>query len=149
MFPAVCCLRIVAFPVSSSGTPVPQREMKRERERTVDRRTERKREGIRAWWNEPGESRAFPSKLWNLFLEETQRTSGKPGGYLSKRLRNNCSAIRMPRTRTTFPYVSPLSFSFNFIYRKFHSTYRGCAIINFPFPTRPPAHSDSDVNLSF
>lgn len=109
LFPAVCCLRIVAFPVSSSGTPVPQREreMKRERERTVDRRTERKCEGIRAWWNEAGESRAFPSKLWNLFLEETQRTRGKPGGYLSKRLRNNCSAIRMPRTKTTFhvPYT--------------------------------------------
>lgn len=118
LFPAVCCLRIVGFPVSSSGTPLPERDeqskRERERERTVDRRTERRKcEGMGAWLERAGESRAFPSKLWNLFLEETQRTRGKPGGYLSKRLRNNCSAIRM---NETFPYGSPF-----FIFLRFYS----------------------------
>lgn len=116
-------------------------EQERERERTVDRQTERRKcEGIRAWLERAGESRAFPSKLWNLFLEETQRTRGKPGGYLSKRLRNNCSAIRMPPTKP-FPF-HPIRFPF-FIFLRFYSKelfhwiYTGCAIINFLPPNVP------------
>lgn len=123
MFPAVCCLsESWAFQFLLAERRFQrerEREMnrteERERERTVDRRSERRKcGGIRAWLERAGESKAFPSKLWNLFLEETQqRTRGKPGGYLSKRLRNNCSAIRM-RSLPFHPIRFPLSIFLRF-----------------------------------
>lgn len=120
LFPAVCCLsESWAFQFLLAERWF-QREKERERwteqrERTVDRRSERRKcGGIRAWLERAGESKAFPSKLWNLFLEETQqRTRGKPGGYLSKRLRNNCSAIRM-RSLPFHPIRFPLSIFLRF-----------------------------------
>lgn len=123
LFPAVCCLsESWAFQFLLA-----ERRFQREREREMNRTEERERENggsskrekkMRGYKSVVGtsESRAFPSKLWNLFLEETQqRTRGKPGGYLSKRLRNNCSAIRM-RPLPFHPIRFPL-----FIFLRFYS----------------------------
>lgn len=63
LFPAVCCLRIVGFPVSSSGTPLPERDEQSKREREREQWiVELREENARVWergWNELAKAERF------------------------------------------------------------------------------------------
>lgn len=104
LFPGVCCLRIAGFPVSSSGTPVLEEVKEQEREHRRSSTWE-KMWGYKNEVERAGESRTFPSKLWNLFSEQAARSPGKPAGCLSARLRNNCSPIRTSRIKSFYLFL--------------------------------------------